>query len=159
MWSLKPIILGILAGMRSMSALTFTSLYLERKVYLKPADKLTEILASSEANLVIPALAVGELVADKLPFIPDRIQPPALFARMASGAISGQAVEAAEDRDRVFGALTGGLAAAGSTFFFFYLRKELGRRTRIPDPVLGLLEDSLVIGLGATLLNSDGRLG
>jgi uncharacterized membrane protein len=156
MSNLKPITLGILAGMRSMLAPAFTSLYLGRKMDSKPSDKFVELIASPEANLLIPALALGELAADKLPFIPDRIWAPALFGRMVSGAISGQAIEPAEDRDRLSGALAGALVAAGSAFTFFYLRKELARRTHIPTPVLGLLEDLLAIGIGITLLNSNG---
>ena len=159
MLNLKPILLGIVAGMRSMSAPAFTSLYLGRKIGARPSDRLTEIIASPEANLLLPALALGELVVDKLPFTPARIQPPSLLARIASGAITGQAVEVEEDRDRSYGALVGGLAAAGSTFSFYYLRRALARRSHIPDPVLGFLEDMLAIGLGVTLLNSDGRLG
>src|SRR6185436_15845106 len=38
------------------------------------------------------AAGVGELVIDKLPGTPPRVQPPALAGRVASGAISGHCV-------------------------------------------------------------------
>jgi hypothetical protein len=44
--------------------------------------------------------------------------------------------------------LLGGLAAATSTYLFFYLRKNLVETTGLPDTTFGLLEDSLALSGG-----------
>ena len=44
--------------------------------------------------LVLTVLAVGELIADKLPFIPSRKAPPSFIFRIASGALTGATIGA-----------------------------------------------------------------
>jgi uncharacterized membrane protein len=85
--------------------------------------------------------AAGELVGDKLPQTPSRIEPRALVVRVATGAAAGGVVGGAA------GAGVGGLAAAGSSFALYHLRARLGARLPLPDAVLGGTEDVLAVGL------------
>ena len=50
------------------------------------------------------------------------------------------------------GVLLGSAAAVAGTYGSFYLRKELKRLTGIADPILGVLEDALVVKSGAAML-------
>ena len=123
--------LGVVSGLRTFSgpaALTF-----RHRAGLRRAAAL---------------LAAGEMVADKLPFIPDRVAPFPLVARASSGAIVGGIVAREEGAAVRGGALIGAVCAVGAAFAAFYLR----RRSPLPDAVNGMLEDALVFGIGAWLI-------
>ena len=91
----------------------------------------------------VAALAAGELVADKLPFVPPRTDPPALAARAASGAVSGSRLAGGP------GAALGALAAAGSSFATMRARSALVELTGLPDPVVAVAEDGVALGAAA----------
>jgi uncharacterized membrane protein len=94
-------------------------------------------------------LPVGELVADKLPQIQDRIKPPSLLARTLSGAICAALI--GRKRQRLPLALLGGGSAIAFSFLFFYVRKAATERLHVPGIVAGLTEDAVAIGLGQAL--------
>jgi uncharacterized membrane protein len=60
----------------------------------------------------------------------------------------GATLALANNQSKIGGALLGGLAAATSTYLFFYLRKNLVETTGLPDTTFGLLEDSLALSGG-----------
>ena len=95
------------------------------------------------AGRVVPAVAAGELIADKLPMMPPRSDPPSLLGRLASGAACGSAVAG------VRGAGVGAAFAAATAYPSERLRSLIGTRTGVPDPALGAAEDALVIGVAA----------
>lgn len=107
---------------------------------------------ASPATRVLPLLAAGELVGDKLPFVPARSSPPAYAGRVASGAACGTAVAGGA------GAGVGAVAAAAVTPLSQRARAALGRRIDVPDPVLGLAEDALAVSL-AWLVTAGGAPG
>jgi uncharacterized membrane protein len=88
------------------------------------------------------------LVADKLPFTPNRTTAPQLVARVLSGAVVGATLALANKQNKFAGALLGGLAAAASTYLFYSLRKESGQATGLPDVGIALLEDALALAGG-----------
>ena len=90
-------------------------------------------------------LAAGEMLADKLPFISDRVAPFPLAARATAGAVVGGVIAREEGANVWGGALLGAAAAVGAAFVAYHLR----RRSRLPNVVNGLLEDALVLGIGA----------
>jgi uncharacterized membrane protein len=89
---------------------------------------------------VLPLAAAGELVADKLPAMPPRSDPPGLAGRIASATASGAALGGLR------AAAVAAACAAVSTPVSQRLRATLGRRTGLPDAVLGLAEDALALG-------------
>ena len=122
--------LGALSGMRTFSgpaALTF-----RHRAGLQRATAL---------------LAAGEMLADKLPFISDRIAPFPLAARATSGAVVGGVIAREEGSSVLAGALLGAAAAVGAAVVAYHLR----RRSPLPNVVNGMLEDALVFGIGAYL--------
>lgn len=145
--SAKIIAIGIVAGMRSMSAPLFASIYARDAL---PGSRLGLLGAPSTAR-TLKALAASELIADKLP-IGARIAAGPLLARVASGAVSGALICAADSRRPEIGALLGGLAALAGTFGFYHLRKRIGRSAAVPDRALGVAEDALVLGIGHAAL-------
>ena len=99
-------------------------------------------------------LALGEMLADKLPFIPNRTQAGPLIARAVSGAVSGAAFSKGQKRSAIFGALCGVAAAIGATYGAFKLRQMADQRLHIPDTVVAVAEDALVATAGYLLLKT-----
>ncbi len=118
--------LGAASGMRTFGG--WAGLALRRRV---PDGPL-------RAGLIV--LAAGEMAADKSPWIPARHDPPALAGRVISGALAGRQVAGAR------GARVGAAAAAATTYASERARQLLGQRLGVPDPVLALAEDALVLG-------------
>jgi uncharacterized membrane protein len=90
-------------------------------------------------------LAAGEMMADKMPFIGDRIDPGPLAARALMGAAVGAAV-AYEERDNL---LIGGLIGAATAVAVAHIAFHARRRLPVSSPVGGAIEDALVMGLAA----------
>ncbi|MCJ8211538.1 DUF4126 family protein [Mucilaginibacter sp. RS28] len=143
--------LGALAGMRSMSAPAVTSHILSHHHANKLEGTPLNFIQSDKVATALKVLAMGELVGDKMPKAPDRIQPIALGARILSGALAGASIYKAAGSNAVAGAVIGGAAAVASTFAFFYLRKTTVHHTKLIDPIAGAIEDALVLG-GSTVL-------
>ncbi|MGC2658856.1 MAG: hypothetical protein WA324_12940 [Bryobacteraceae bacterium] len=100
------------------------------------------------------ALAIGEFVFDKLPFMPKRTQTGSLIARMASGAICGALFCSALKRSPVMGAFAGASAALGGTYAFYELRRAATEELGMPGFAVALAEDAVVAGLGFMVANA-----
>src|SRR4051812_38526596 len=103
--------LGAIAGVRSMAGPSHLSRAASRGKVGGIEDTSFAPLASTKVARILTLLAVGEAVADKFGGIPDRISPPGLIGRMASGALVGAALFAAAERRRTVGAVIGLLSA------------------------------------------------
>ncbi len=108
-------------------------------------------LGSARVSNLLALLAVGEMIADKTPFVPPRTATPALLGRALSGALVGAELFSSEGRHGNSGAILGALSALAAAYAGEKLRSE-GSRKGIPDPLLALLEDRLVLSLGTRLL-------
>jgi uncharacterized membrane protein len=62
------------------------------------------------------AAAVGELVGDKLPTTPSRLQQPQLTGRVAAGALAGGLLARQHGRSPVLPALAAGAAALAASY-------------------------------------------
>jgi len=149
---LQSIFMGVITGMRSLSGPALVSNYLVNKQSLELEDSTFRFLASPKVRNGLTALALGEMVADKLPIIPDRISPVPLLGRAVAGAICGASICRAESERAEIGAVGGAVAAIASAYCFYYLRKRLAEGAQIPDPLIGLAEDIIVIKGGQCIL-------
>lgn len=149
----KAAAIGVVAGMRSMSAPALVSDRLAHDGSQDQSDNLLMILASPRASRLLRILAIGEMVADKLPMVPSRVSAGPLTVRVLSGGISGAAVCGAARKRTGVGAVLGGLAAVAGAYGLYHLRRKVGRETGVPDPVLGVVEDAIVVGGGRLLLS------
>ena len=108
-------------------------------------------LGYSKVSALLALLAVGEMIADKTPLVPSRTSAPALLGRLLSGALSGATLFIAEGRRRNSGAILGALSAFAAAHAGERLRAA-GVQKSIPDPIIGTLEDRLVLSLGRRIL-------
>lgn len=144
--------IGAVAGLRSLLAPAAVSQAASRRM-LRLRGPAVEFLRSERSANILAALAVAELVADKLPFTPDRTEPPSLLFRAASGALCGAAVASSLRKSAVTGAILGSAAAVGAAFAGRELRR-IGQRNNWPDVPVALLEDVLAIGGAAAIVIS-----
>lgn len=92
-------------------------------------------------------LAAAELIVDKMPNVPNRVDPALLLGRIAAGALVGVAIGRRARRHRGKLAVIGGLIAFASTHASFRMRRALGKR--IPPLAAALVEDGIVAGAAA----------
>ena len=143
--------LGALAGFRSMTApaLLSSNLLTYRPHILRnsPLRYLQKPLVAHGLKL----LAAGEMGADKLPQMPDRISPTALAGRAAAGALVGATLYKINHDGQWRGALLGGVAAVAGSYLSFWLRRKATTESGLPGGVVGGLEDALTVGMGLAL--------
>lgn len=148
----QAILMGIVAGMRSMSAPALVSQNLSSKKPGAISSSPLDSLHSENVAAVLTALAAGEMIADKMPGIPARTEISPLIGRTLSGALCGVALCKEKGENLGLGGLLGGLAAVGSTYGCYYLRRWLSEEGA-PDVLLGFLEDVAVVSISAEVLS------
>jgi uncharacterized membrane protein len=95
-------------------------------------------------------LAIGELIADKLPKTPSRKAPPGFIGRVLSGALCGAALGGTA-AGLIGGLVAGVVGAVVGTFGGYEFRTRLVRAIGGKDLPIALLEDVIAIG-GAILI-------
>jgi hypothetical protein len=65
--------------------------------------------------------------------------------------LAGASIYKASGNNVLQGALLGSVAALGSTFGSFLLRRDIVNKLNIFDPLIGAIEDALVVGAGVGL--------
>jgi uncharacterized membrane protein len=138
---IRPILIGIVAGMRSLTPIAIISWAAQRSQPAK-SSSLPGILSSPRVSKVALAMAAAELLGDKLPSAPDRIITPGIVARVATGAIAGMAV--APRREQCIGAVLGATAAVVAAYASLGLRQRAMRKGG--QASTGIIEDALAVG-------------
>ncbi len=100
---------------------------------------------------VLPLLALGELIVDKLPQTPARTMPPGLAVRAIGGALAGGSIAKAGGGNRAIGILAGLAGALGASYAGAAYRKAASRY--VPPLVAALAEDGLAILLARSVAN------
>jgi uncharacterized membrane protein len=144
--------LGAIAGLRSMAAPALLSRAVRRDDLEGLAGSaLYAALDSPKASRVLQLLMVGEMIADKTPVVPSRTSVPALLGRVLSGALVGSTLFVCADRPPVSGAALGGTSAIAAAYIGETFRVKGSEKLGVPDLILGLVEDGIVL-LGGTRL-------
>ena len=96
----------------------------------------------------IAVLALGsELVIDKLPMTPSRLEPPGLASRVVFAAFAAAAFARSESEFPVPAAVLASAIALVAAKAGHDARAALGRR--VPDVAVALAEDGVALGLAA----------
>jgi uncharacterized membrane protein len=140
---LLPFLIGIFAGLRSLTApaMTAWAVYMG---WLKLEGPLS-FIGSFPSVVILTLLAVGELVADKLPRTPNRTSPLGLIARLVTGGVSGACITAAVGQGAFLGGMLGALGGLVGSFGGYHARKRLVKALGAPDIYVALCEDLLAI--------------
>jgi len=102
-------------------------------------------MGSTTAVGIFSVLAIGELVADKLPMIPKRTAPVPLMARIITGGLCGVCLCASARQSLTIGAFLGGIGAVVGAFLGYGIRRRLD--LHINNLVVAVCEDAAAVGL------------
>jgi uncharacterized membrane protein len=145
---LLPLLIGVVAGLRAMTAPAAVSwaAYLGR---LNLAPTGLAFLGYAFTPWILTALAVGELITDQLPSTPSRTVPIQFGTRIVTGALSGAAI-GAPGGAVVVGLTAGAIGAVIGTLGGRAFRGKLAAAFGKDRPA-ALIEDAIAIG-GAFLI-------
>ena len=135
--------IGVVAGLRSLLAPAVLA-WTAQKKFVTRSFPLAAFVSRPVSKKIIK-LAAGELLADKLPFTPNRISPGPLALRIASGAACGAAVSLLAQESAKEGALLGGAGALAGAYGGYYARRSF--RRNYPDLAVAIVEDALAVAL------------
>jgi uncharacterized membrane protein len=144
--------IGVVAGLRSMTAPAVVS-WAARLGWLDVSHTPLAVLGFAWTPYILTVLAVGELVADKLPMTPSRKLPGPFGARIVLGGLSGAALAAGGGQSWTIGAMAGALGGIAGTLGGYRARTGLVRALKLPDFVIALLEDLVAVGGGLFLVS------
>jgi uncharacterized membrane protein len=148
--ALRSFVLGVVTGMRSQLGVAVLA-------WSEPASgrdtRALRLLRSAPGRGLTGVGAAVELVADKLPSTPSRLEPQGLAFRLLAGAGVGALAANSTDRRAVGVASALGVAgAAVGTYAGAYYRKLLPARTHTPDLPWAVGEDVVAAGLAVTAI-------
>lgn len=143
--------IGIIAGLRAFTPLAIIC-WATHFGWLNLSDTRLSFLGSSAAIGISSLLALGELVADKLPMTPNRISLGPLSGRIFSGVFTATAVATALHQSITFAIILGIAGALAGTFGGYYVRRSLTKGYKLPDIVIALTEDLVAIVGGFCLV-------
>jgi uncharacterized membrane protein len=103
-------------------------------------------LGSTAALWIFTALALIELVVDKLPQAPDRRKIASLLNRIVMGGICGAALCVSGGQSLAVGALLGALGAVAGAYGGYEVRHRIVTSGKAPDFAIALLEDIIAVG-------------
>ena len=142
--------IGIVAGLRSLTAPAVVAwgAYIG---WLNLHGSPLAFMGSMIAVAIFSLLAIGELIADKLPIIAKRTAPAPLLARIITGGLCGACLCAAAGQSIVVGAILGGIGGIVGAFLGYGIRRRLS--AHMNDLPVALCEDAVAIGLALFLVS------
>ena len=95
--------------------------------------------------ILFTVLAIGELIADKLPKTPNRTSAGPLIFRLVMGGVAGSIAADSLYGSSIEGVLLGVVAALLGAFAGFMIRRDLVERLSCPDWIIAVAEDIFAI--------------
>ncbi|MDE3104447.1 MAG: DUF4126 family protein [Acidobacteriota bacterium] len=144
-WLVAIPVLGAVTGLRTMTAMAVLC-WFAYSGNLDVQDTWAFWTGKLVTPIVFTLLALGELYADKMPWVPNRIDPGPLFARVCFGGLIGAIIGAVLGRSSVEGLILGVIGAIIGAFTGFVVRREVVQRLRCNDWPVAAAEDLVAIG-------------
>jgi uncharacterized membrane protein len=110
---LSAFLIGVVAGLRSMLAPAVVS-WAARFNVLNVEQSPVALMNYRITAVVFTILAIGEIIADKLPMTPSRKQPLSFVIRIVIGALVGATVGATAQK-LLLGSILGAIGAVAGT--------------------------------------------
>jgi uncharacterized membrane protein len=141
------VVIGAASGLRSFTGVAAVALAARYGRLPLLHTRLEWLRAALPAGAAL-VLALGELVADKLPAVPRRTLPAPLVFRFATGALCGAALATAAAQPWLLPGMLGGGSAVAAAYAGFGARRAVTSRGTKDLPV-ALVEDAIAILLAA----------
>lgn len=145
--------LGAISGLRSMAAPALLAHEFAEGGDADEFGVFERVLTSEHTARLLAMFAGGEMVADKTAYIPNRTEPLPLIGRAVIGSLTAAAFAVRRQHTVLVPAAVGAASAIASTFAAFHVRRFVKERFHVPDRVLGLAEDALVMAASKTVMD------
>lgn len=142
--------IGIVAGLRSLTAPAVVA-WGTHLNWLNLEGTPLAFMGSTTAVVILSLLAVGELIADKLPIVPKRTAPAPLIARIITGGLCGACLCAVGAKPLLLGTLLGGIGGVIGAFLGYNIRRRFDMNVK--DVVVAVCEDVLAVGVALFLVS------
>ena len=144
-WILAIPLLGAVTGLRSMMSMAVLCWYVYTGHLV--LDGSWDAWATKLPTVILfTVLAVGELIADKLPRTPNRTSPGPLLMRIVMGGLVGALVADGLNGPGFEGVFLGVVGALVGAFGGFLIRREVVERGNGSDWPVAVVEDAIAIG-------------
>jgi uncharacterized membrane protein len=137
--------IGIIAGLRAFTAPAVIC-WATYFGWLHLDESRLSFLGKPVAVGIVSLLALGELIADKLPMTPNRTTPGPLVGRIAAAAFSATALAIAARQSAIIVSVAGVIGALAGAFGGYYARHSLVKRYGLTDFAIALTEDLIAVG-------------
>jgi uncharacterized membrane protein len=144
--------IGIVAGLRSLTAPAVVA-WAAHLQWLNLQGSPLAFMGSTTSVAILSLLALGELIADKLPKIPKRTSLAPLVARIITGALCGASLCAPGGKSLLAGALVGGTGGVMGAFAGYETRRRLVNTLHLKDLFVAVCEDLVAIALALFLVS------
>jgi uncharacterized membrane protein len=144
----RALVLGAISGLRSASGPAFVGRAASRGDMDLGGTPLA-FLGSPRLSKALTVAQLGEMIGDKLPAVPSRMRLMPLLGRAASGGLVGAAAFLSEDRRAATGTILGSSSAIVAAFAGEKLRAIVSRKTGLPDLLVAVAEDAVVLLVGS----------
>ena len=124
-------------------------------VVVRSDSSLPSIFRRPWTRRVLVAAAAGELVVDKLPTTPSRLEPPGLIGRLVMGALAAGLFAQTRQAPWLPSAAIGAASAAVAAKVGHDVRARLAQHA--PDPAVAVAEDALALALAVEGASRSGR--
>jgi uncharacterized membrane protein len=148
-WMIAIPLLGAMTGLRTMTPMAVVCWFAWRH-HLALEDTWGFWAGNLITVAVFTVLGLGELIGDKLPQTPSRLDAGPLAARVAFGGLVGALCATGLHGSAVEGVLLGVIGAFAGAFFGYHLRAGLKHKHGWPDLPIAVAED--VIAITASVL-------
>lgn len=151
-WLVLAFLIGCVTGLRSMTgpAVVCWGAHLG---WLRLSHSPLAFLDHPVSLVIFSLLAVGELIADKLPRVPKRTDPGPLVVRVIFGAACGAAIFASVQQSLLIGAVMGAVGGVTGTYAGYFTRRWTTVQKHLPDLPVALLEDLIAVAGGLLLVS------
>lgn len=152
---LRALTLGIATGLRSQLANGMLAAHYDDAPRWA-GWRTWPVFRSETGRKALLLSSVGELIGDKLPMTPSRLEPGPLVGRIAFGGLAGAAIgsESSGRMAIVRGALFGMVGSVIGNYGGYHARRSAVEASGLPDPVVAVAEDAIALALARTAVRS-----
>ena len=141
--------IGFMSGLRAFTPIALVS-WMAIWGWTPLAGSPFWFVGTTTCAVLMSILALGELIGDKLPRTPPRIQTAPLGARITTGAISAAAICIAGGEPWFLGVVVGAIGSITGAFGGYHARRFIVQKLRIRDFLVALIED--IVAISGTLV-------
>ena len=131
------VLLGAASGLRGQIGVAV--------IAVRSDPSLPPILRHRWSRRVLVAAAVGELIADKLPSTPSRLEPPGIVGRLVLGALAAGLFAQTRQAPWPPASGIGAASAIVAAKIGHDIRAQLAKQ--VPDPAVAVVEDTVALSL------------